>query len=208
MGRTVPPVRMPAVAPALPPTLPRAVRPPVLSPAPLGGPGGLGGLPGSLVGAPVPQGAPSFGEIMRSGGAATAPAEPQGSRPRTTAPGERRHPDPLDPMTRHAAQLGPPLPEPLPGDAPAARAQAPARASLEDLLPALVRRVAWSGDAQRGTLRLELGAGALAGGTLVVEVERGRVRVNLRTPPGSDVAGWRRRIARRLRLELDAVEVE
>jgi hypothetical protein len=187
MGRTVPPLLLPAAPPEVP-----LLVPPLLQVA---GPS-----------APL-----RFGELVRCGPTA-APADPAPaaapSRRRTAEDEERRHPDPLDPLTRQAAQLEPPLPGPAPDDAQAAPQLTAARLSLEDLLPAMVRRVAWSGDAQRGTLRLELGAGALAGGTLLVEVEQGRVRVQLRTPPGADVAGWRRRIARRLRLELDAVEVE
>jgi hypothetical protein len=101
---------------------------------------------------------------------------------------------------------------PLPGDtAGPAQVEARVRSSLEDLLPALVRRVAWSGDGRRGTVRLELGAGELAGATLLVHVDDGRVRLQLSTPPGVSPAGWRERIADRLAargLAVDAVEVD
>ena len=127
---------------------------------------------------------------------------------------ERRHrDDPADPHLRHAAQLGPPpglaqgeivsqatAPAPVGG---------PARASLEDLLPALVRRVAWSGDGRRGTVRLELGSGVLAGAELVVHAEEGHVRVQLRAPAGVDLGPLRERIAARLAqrgLSLEQVE--
>jgi hypothetical protein len=89
--------------------------------------------------------------------------------------------------------------------------QAATRASLEELLPALVRRIAWSGDGRRGTVRLEFGEGALAGGTLFVHAEDGRVRVELQAPPGTDTAVWKRRIASRLTkrgLTLDELVVE
>jgi hypothetical protein len=92
-----------------------------------------------------------------------------------------------------------------------AQAEPPARRSLEDLLPALVRRIAWSGDARRGTIRLELGAGALSGGTLVVHADEGRVRVQLNAPEGVDAAEWRARIEERLvrrGLSVEAVDVE
>ena len=103
--------------------------------------------------------------------------------------------DPLDPMARQAAQLAPPLMSPAP--APAAEAPC-ARASVEDLLPALVRKVAWSGDGRRGTIRLELGSGAMAGAEVVVASDEGRVSVHLRAPPGVDLDDWRKRIGARL----------
>lgn len=86
-----------------------------------------------------------------------------------------------------------------------------ARTSIDELLPALVRRVAWSREGRRGTVRLELGAGALAGAELLVESEEGRVRVHLRAPAGVDLEAWRRRIARRLAargLQVDEVQAE
>jgi hypothetical protein len=132
--------------------------------------------------------------------------------------------DPFDPFARHRASLGPPdaifhppapvvasLPEaPLaaaPPEAPALRA---ATASLEELLPALVRRVAWSGDGRSGAVRLELGSGQLAGATLLVQADGGRVRVRLELPVGVDAAEWERRIRQRLEersIATDAVEV-
>ena len=131
--------------------------------------------------------------------------------------------DPLDARERHRASLAPPeslfapspmtMPQPPvapfvgPPDAPVA---ARATASLEDLLPALVRRVAWSGDGHRGTLRLELGAGELAGGTLLVHADAGRVRVHLQVPAGTDAPTWQRRIRERLAargIATDGIEV-
>jgi len=82
--------------------------------------------------------------------------------------------------------------------------------SLEDLLPALVRRIAWSSDGQRGSVRLELGAGELAGATLLVHADAGRVSVHMDVPPGIDAAQWERRLRERLAsrgLATDAVEV-
>jgi hypothetical protein len=80
---------------------------------------------------------------------------------------------------------------------------------LEQLWPVLVRRVAWEGDARRGAIRLELGAGALSGATLLLQCDDGRVRVRLHEPPGADRDAWRTRIAARLRaagLTLEAVD--
>jgi hypothetical protein len=96
---------------------------------------------------------------------------------------------------------------PAPSDAPL---ETSARASLETLLPALVRRIAWSGDGRKGSLRLEFGAGALAGGTLVVHSDDGRVRVELQAPTGADAATWKERIVSRLearRLHVEDVDV-
>jgi hypothetical protein len=66
------------------------------------------------------------------------------------------------------------------------------------VLPELVRRIAWSGDGKRGSIRLEFGAGALSGGTLVVHADDGRVRVELEAPAGADVTAWRARLEERL----------
>jgi hypothetical protein len=59
-------------------------------------------------------------------------------------------------------------------------------------------------------MRLELGAGELAGGTLLVHADAGRVRVHLEVPTGVDAAGWQRRIRERLEardIPTDEVEV-
>jgi hypothetical protein len=127
----------------------------------------------------------------------------------------------LDSAVRHAAHLAPPMqghgamhapehsaqhaPAP-PADPLAISAPAPievrAAASLEDLLPALVRNVAWSATGQRGVIHLELGAGSLSGTRLVIEADAGRVRVTIAAPPSTrssvDLASWRERIAARL----------
>jgi hypothetical protein len=93
-------------------------------------------------------------------------------------------------------------------------AAAASRASLEELLPALVRKIAWSGDERRGAVRIEVGAGPLAGATLLVQARAGRVEVTLSAAAadagGIDAEAWRDRIARRLEargLEVDAVRV-
>jgi hypothetical protein len=69
---------------------------------------------------------------------------------------------------------------------------------MESMLPELVRKIAWAGDGKKGSMRLELGAGALAGGTLVVHADDGRVRVELNAPAGTDVAAWKARLHERL----------
>lgn len=112
----------------------------------------------------------------------------------------RSREDPLDPAARHVAQLGPPF-QPPPTSTPTmppAPSETSTRASLESMLPDLVRKIAWAGDGKKGSMRLELGAGALAGGTLVVHADGGRVRVELNAPPGIDVDAWRRKLEARL----------
>lgn len=84
-----------------------------------------------------------------------------------------------------------------------------AQASLEDLLPELVCRVQWSGDGRKGTVRMEL-AGSMAGSTLLVSSDAGRVRVHLDVAPGVDASGWQQRITERLaarNIPTDGVEV-
>jgi hypothetical protein len=120
--------------------------------------------------------------------------------------------DPLDPHARHAAQCAPPiaLAEPAP-IAPAHAAEAAARASMEAILPELVQRIAWSREGARtGAVRMEIGKGSLAGGTLFVRTDDGKIRVHLTTPAGADKAGWRARIENALRergLDVDSIEV-
>lgn len=123
------------------------------------------------------------------------------------------HPDDaLDPAARQAAHLAP-LPAPGAAGALAAAATAPdihARASLEQLLPALVKRIAWAGDGRRGSVRMELGAGALAGGTVLVHADGGRVRIEIEAPAGADREAWKKRIIDRLTgsgLDVEHVEV-
>jgi hypothetical protein len=106
--------------------------------------------------------------------------------------------DLLDPARRHAASLAPPVTSPL--STPPAKANAPLRArTLEELLPALVRRIAWAGDKHKGTAHFELGAGAFAGTTVVVHAEGGRVRVELHGTEGPELDRLRARLDGRLR---------
>jgi hypothetical protein len=120
----------------------------------------------------------------------------------------------LDAAARQAAHLAPPLaPSPaivgatqlpmltlptLASTTSAATSGPSALTSLEEILPALVRKIAWSGDARRGAVRIELGAGALAGATLLVAADRGRVQVTLSAQADVELEPWRERIAARL----------
>ncbi len=113
---------------------------------------------------------------------------------------DARELDLLDPGLRHAASLGPPVLPLATASASATAAEAPLRArSLEELLPALVRRIAWAGDRHSGSVRLELGAGAYAGTTVVVHAEGGRVRVEISGHEGPDLDRLRSRLHSRLR---------
>ena len=155
-----------------------------------------------------------------------APRSPASDSPGVFVPRDPHQDDEdlLDPWERRRAALAPPdqLPffahvamhEPLVTGTPLPTAESNDRAaatpSLEHLLPALVRRIAWSGDRHSGTVRLELGAGELAGGTLLVHADAGRIRVHLDVPPGVDTRRWQQRICDRLALRgvvIDAVDV-
>jgi len=157
----------------------------------------------------------SGGKVQTAAGHAVVVAPHHEREPEARKHSHRsgREDDDLDPSARQAAQLAPPVT--LQAFAEGERAQsAPqtnARVSMEELLPALVKKIAWSGDAQRGTVRMELGAGELAGATLMVSSEGGRVRVQLQAPPGTDVASWRERLRGRLEakgLSIESLEVE
>jgi hypothetical protein len=110
---------------------------------------------------------------------------------RSEEPSREERFDPLDPNTRHLAQLSPLHLGVTPGSLATTVAHAdatiPPRASvsMEELLPQLVRRIAWAGDRRRGSVQLELGAGRHAGTTITVHADDGRVRVEL-TGAGAD----------------------
>jgi hypothetical protein len=174
-----------------------------------------------------PQGARRAGLPLRS--AVSAKSLPQPctlgtARQSLNARGEgaRHADDPLDPLHRRRATYAPPdmLSSAMLMASPASAALAAqsgvsepvarAAVSLEDLVPALVRRFAWSSEGSRGTARLEIGAGELAGSTLVVHADAGRVRVHLDVPPGVDARAWQVRIHKRLasrNIPTDLVEV-
>ena len=75
--------------------------------------------------------------------------------------------------------------------APAASAPAalPLREDLQNLLSGLARRVAWGGDRRKGSARIELSEGALAGATLVVHAEQRSVSVEIELPAGAGATG-------------------
>jgi hypothetical protein len=80
-----------------------------------------------------------------------------------------------------------------------ASAALPFRGDLQNLINGLARRVAWGGDRRKGSARIELSEGPLAGATLIVHAEQRSVSVELELPPGASSAGdWPRRILGRL----------
>lgn len=79
-----------------------------------------------------------------------------------------------------------------------ASAALPLREDLQNLVAGLARRAAWGGDRRKGSARIELSEGALAGATLVVHAEQRSVSVELELPPGRGASGWQERIAQRL----------
>jgi hypothetical protein len=115
--------------------------------------------------------------------------------------------DPRDPaMTYPAFPLAPSI-EPQAASAASHAAFSPAL-TFEELLPQYVRRIAWSGDGKKGAVRLELGAGSLAGSTLLIEADDRDVRVHLSAPSDVDGAAWGERIRQRLVARGLNVEIE
>lgn len=112
------------------------------------------------------------------------------------SPRDRAGDEMLDPAVRQAAMLAPPQ-APVVASSAAEEVGAPrARMSLEELMPLLVRRIAWTGDRHRASVRLEIGAGAYSGATLLVHADAGRVRVEV---SGAGADELRARLGDRLR---------
>lgn len=87
------------------------------------------------------------------------------------------------------------------------------RASLEELLPQIVRKLALAGDGKRATVRVEIGRGELEGATIVVSNETGGIRVDVEAPALANAAereAWSTRIRNRLEargLRVDGIQV-
>jgi hypothetical protein len=105
-------------------------------------------------------------------------------------------PEVVDPLARVLAtptlRTAPAMLEPAPGTTAALTPD------FERMLARLVRRVAFGGDGRRGSARIEIGAGELAGATIVVHADEREVRVEVDLPPGMAADGWHRRLERRL----------
>lgn len=150
---------------------------------------------------PTPKTKARTEETQDASPAPSPPLEPKDGDRRDLLDDGHRAPEPpeamLDPTVRHLAALAPP-----PNVAPAATvADAPAthaRLSLEELMPLLVKRIAWSGDRHQGSVRLEIGAGAYAGTTVIVHTDVAS-RVRIEVGGHGDLDGLRARLDRRLR---------
>ena len=129
-------------------------------------------------------------ELHPHGLLAHARVHPKGDKDREKPAGAA---DPLDPETRRCAQLAPPAftPAAVVPVAPDAEIAPRARVSMEELLPQLVKRIAWAGDKRRGSVQMELGAGPHAGTVITVHADEGRVRVEL---AGDESGALRRRL--------------
>ncbi len=105
----------------------------------------------------------------------------------------------LDPLCCQMA-LHPGITPAVVSPAPATTAAAlPLREDLQNLLTGLARRVAWGGDRRKGSARIELSEGALAGATLVVHTEQRSVSVEIELPGGaSGASGLEQRLLERL----------
>ena len=159
----------------------------------------------TLVRPPAPKGAET-----KAASAHVPPQSPSGTPAKHEKPLGQH--DDLDPMARRAAQLAPPvqLGPPTAVTEPSAIVETHARVSLEEILPQLVRKIAWAGDGKKGSVRIELGAGELAGSTLLVHADDGKVRVELSVPPGVDAHAWQERIHSKLSargLDVESVDV-
>ena len=96
----------------------------------------------------------------------------------------------MNPGAGPSVQVTPP---PVP-----AAAALPLREDLQNLLIGLARRTAWCGDRRRGSARIELSEGVLAGATLYVHTDQRMVSVELELPPSTPAERWQERIAERL----------
>ena len=136
-------------------------------------------------------GRPTFASVLAR---AAVPRADGASHRRAWPEAAEREPASRDGMRMVTATTGPVGS----GDAPTAAPDGARRVWVEDLLPRLVRKVAWSSNARGGCARLELGAGSLAGAVVLVQADELGVRVRLTAPPGVDLGPWRDRIAARL----------
>lgn len=95
-----------------------------------------------------------------------------------------------DPMQRVLATLQPPQ--------PSGAMQPPPALVVDQIAANLLRRFSYASQRGSGTVRLEFGAGAMAGGSLIVHCEGSDLRLELDAPDGLDSAELARRIEHRL----------
>jgi hypothetical protein len=105
--------------------------------------------------------------------------------------------DPVEPLSR-ALALSPLLSASTPAASPPvplAPSPPPLLLPDERALETLVRRFSWGGNGRRGAARIELGAGTLAGLTLLLSAEDGELSLEVQ---GDDGGEQGRRLAARL----------
>lgn len=153
---------------------------------------------GLLLGARRPQSADGPKELPRDSEVLPPPELRPRKKPLPEEPVAERSPRgesaTLDPLVCALSRPG--LLEPAPIIAPP---RGPLELPMELLLERLVKKVAWGGSGRRGTARLELGAGSLAGATVTVHADdAGEVSVELELPPGARSEAWHDELAARL----------
>jgi hypothetical protein len=118
----------------------------------------------------------------------------------TKSDGSARRPSHLDPMLcQMAMHPGVASLAVEPSTAAAASPPSSMREDLQSLISGLARRTAWGGDRRKGSARIELSEGVLAGATLTVHADDRSVSVELEMPSAmSSADDWERRIQERL----------
>ena len=99
-----------------------------------------------------------------------------------------------DPTWAHRTALMAPPPTHV--QAAAQHVESVARhASLEELAPQLLRKMAWSGDGKRGAARLELGTGSLSGAVVTLEADGREVALSVEGLTASEESSLRSRLS-------------
>jgi hypothetical protein len=103
--------------------------------------------------------------------------------------------DASDPTWAHrTALMAPPLHD-VQADARAHVDTVARHASVEELAPQLLRKMAWSGDGKRGAARLELGSGTLSGAVVTLEADGREVALAVEGLTASEESSLRERLA-------------
>lgn len=132
-------------------------------------------------------------EVQKGAGPTLEPRAVRGPEPENAEPRPALL-DPIEPFSRVLAQ-------PVLAASPASPPGLPPPAALlneQVLLDQLVRRLSWGGNGRRGSARLELGAGHLAGATVVLHVEGREVALEVEGGAGAELEGWRAKLVERL----------
>lgn len=198
MDRAAPPRPTPAAKPPPPPPRPRPLGPSFART--------LRTLVGPTIAAPPTRSG------VASAPTGQLPATPEHARIPRRDPSDGRDPgggredktestlhevDASDAVWSHRAGLVPPLGD-VQSEARAHVEQVARHASVEELAPVLLRKMAWSGDGRRGAARLELGSGSLAGAIVSLEAEHGVVALSVEGLDAREESSLRARLARGL----------